>query len=245
MNKIIFIGNSENVLENIRKLREIEVICVIYEAGCECSYNNTDNVALCDYVPVYEKEDMIAKISSFYDSVDFAIMYNFGVIIPKEILDHLTIYNFHPGDLRTNRGSSPINWSILLQEKTTKMSLYRICESIDLGDLILEHECVIYQHDVPLTLRFRLEGEIASMILEMIEKGSIGVRVEKGTYRKRLTEKDYTIHEGDSRECIYAKIRSQYEYSGAIVLSNSGSKQFVKSMAEYDSFCKDSRDEEV
>lgn len=80
-------------------------------------------------------------------------MYSFGIIIPKDVIEHIKIYNFHSGDLRTNRGSSPINWSILLNEKCTMMTLHCVASGIDSGNIIMEHECLIYENDVPYTLK--------------------------------------------------------------------------------------------
>lgn len=231
---VLYIGNEIDVIEPISAINEIDVVACIFQKS-KLQISDSD-LSFRSFVPVESKADFIEAISRFYDSVDFAIMYSFGIIIPKDVIEHIKIYNFHPGDLRTNRGSSPINWSILLNEKCTMMTLHCVDSGIDSGNIITEHECLIYENDVPYTLKKRMEGEIPSMIIELLhlqKKNFGGYRVHNGIYRNRITEKSYTICPGDSREIISAKIRSQYNYKGAIFFQN-GKKIYIKSMEEYD-----------
>lgn len=237
MHKILYIGNSFHIIDAICLIKEIKIIAVFCEKEKIKGLYADGNDKKDNMIPVNGKKDLQEKISEYYDRVSFAVMYDFGIIVPYKILSHLPIYNFHPGDLRSNRGSSPINWSVLLNEKETRMTLYQITEEIDLGEVISEHECRIYEHDVPATLRFRLEGEIPSMLLELIcgfGKTKNGNFVGKGIYRDRITETDYTISDVDDKDIVMAKIRSQYEYEGAIYIVN-GNKFYIRSFEQFKS----------
>ena len=165
--KILYIGNELNIVEYLSMVNEIDVIGCIYQ-GDKVSFDGIhkdDNY----FLPVSSKDEFKRKMEIFYEKIDFAIMYSFGIILPKEVIDRIMVYNFHPGDLRTNRGSSPIEWSILLNEKRTMMTLHSVDVGIDTGIIMAEHECNIYENDVPYTVKKRMEGEIPSMMLELLQ----------------------------------------------------------------------------
>jgi methionyl-tRNA formyltransferase len=85
-----------------------------------------------------------------------ALMYNFGMILPRELAQSLCICNVHPGSLATNRGPHPIGRSILNGETSTCLSLHRIDHRIDLGLLIATYEVPIYGFDDEPSVERRL-----------------------------------------------------------------------------------------
>lgn len=235
MNKVIYIGNSLRVAEAIYRLKDVELLAVIYQTGKVSAAEISRSMIPCEHIGVNSKRSLTDACRDYYGKVDFAVMYSFGIILPEELTKEMEIYNFHPGDLRDNRGSSPINWSILLNRRETKMTLHKVGKEIDLGEVISEHICNIYPHDVPSTLSARMSGEIPSMVLELIsfrQSKKMPTIIAHGVYRQRIREEDYTIHPEDSDEMIDAKIRSQYDYGGAIVLKD-GFKMQVDSMEAY------------
>ena len=246
---IAYFGNSPYVAEMLNSIKNIEVKAVFYQPSKILSQDfealqKKDEEVKC--YSVRDKVELKDLAYNYYGTIDFVIMYNFGVIIPQEIIDNIFVFNFHPGDLRVNRGSSPINWAILLGWAKTKMSLYKISAEIDLGDLIAEHDCKIYPCDTPGTLRCRIEGEIPSMMLEILEylegrrKSTL---INDGVYRKRIVEEDYTINpDTDSDNIINAKIKSQNDYKGAIIWKN-GYKYYVKNIDEYNKLLHSMREE--
>lgn len=163
MDRIAYIGNEPKVIELLSCIKDIDICAVICESKKKELFIESRSYTVTYYQ--CNKQTLTDVMNELYDVIDYAVMYSFGIIIPFEIIKHIDIYNFHPGDLRTNRGSSPINWSILNGDDTTKMSLHRIDERIDDGELISEHICRVYKTDVLGTLRARVEGEMPSMIL--------------------------------------------------------------------------------
>lgn len=236
MLKTVYIGNEFSAIDSISVKNEIEILAVFFQPEktdqrMKIFYPNIS------FIPVTSKMELRESISHYYSKIDFAIMYSFGVIIPKDVLDNVTIYNFHPGDLRTNRGSSPINWSILLDDKDAVMTLHRVESTIDTGLVVSEHKCKVYDFDVPSTLKSRMAGELPSMMHEFLEyynkRITCDLRIYDGIYRQRIVETDYTIKPEDNRSKIFAKIRSQYDYKGAIFDWN-GKRYYIKSLDEYD-----------
>jgi methionyl-tRNA formyltransferase len=242
MFNIVYIGNVLHTIDILSSNNEICVSAVIYQEG------KVDPLDLSRYrdfrlIPVTNSESLSREIESIRPNVDFAIMYSFGIIVTEEIINSFTIYNFHPGSLRTNRGSSPINWAILLGWKKTEMTLYAISSGIDEGAIVSVHECNIFNYDTPKSLKYRLEGEIYSMIIELLlsinNKDNNRIIEKNGVYRKRITEKDYTINpEKDSIKVIHSKINSQAEYNGAILYLGE-KKHYIKSYDEYIKLCEE------
>ena len=220
----------------IKLIREIELVAIVYEPK-KIDMQDWFSKQTYQLFPVNSKKELAEACNKLKALSEYAVMYNFGIIVPQEVVDKLCIFNFHAGDLRMNRGSSPINWSILLGEKYTSMTLYKITEEIDSGDIVCEHRCKIYRHDVVPTVRARMEGEIPSMLMDLyqyISQGNHSIcSVTNGTYRPRLSESDFIINSDDDEDVIKSKIRSQYEFKGAIVIDDTGNKEYVRSYDEY------------
>ncbi|MCL2011127.1 MAG: hypothetical protein FWG71_11375, partial [Synergistaceae bacterium] len=84
------------------------------------------------------------------------LMYDFGMILPREITQSHCICNVHPGSLISNRGAHPIGRSILNGETSTCLSLHKIDQRVDLGLLIATYEIPIYGCDDTLSVEQRL-----------------------------------------------------------------------------------------
>lgn len=239
MYNVIYIGNTPHVALQLSEIKELNILYMVCQKKKICDeekkFYEQQKIKIKE---IETKEDLSAFLLSCCDKVDFAIMYSFGIIIPQSVIELLTIYNLHPGSLNNNRGSSPINWAILLDFRETSITLHRITADIDAGNIISEHKVTVYSHDVPSTLRRRLEGEIPSMILYlvwMIEKNkqiAIPAPID-GTYRPRIKEEDYTIRLDDTESDVKAKIRSQYDYVGAPIIIN-GVKHYIRNYSEYE-----------
>lgn len=235
MFNVLVLSNSPTIIYTIQEIEEIKIVGVVSEKKYETLHNKSD------YSPIYvDGKDFLQKTIEQI-KFDFIVMYDFGIIIPCDLVKKYQIYNIHPGDLRTNRGSSPVNWAILNDLKVTVVSLYRLGDKIDLGELMVEHTVKIYSYDVPFTLKKRVEGEIPSMLLElcnMLSEQRQGQQIDDGEYLKRITEADYTIRNTDPEKTIKAKIRSQYGFRGA-VLYKDGNKIYVSTYEDYQKVIKE------
>ena len=227
---IIYIGNLPDMIRILMKSEKFMVEAVV------CEYKKRtlelENAAKKANLPLMDvKNKTELEVVLKEENIPVAVMYDFGIIIPQTVIKQINIFNFHPGSLQTNRGSSPLNWSVLLGEKTTEMSLHKISAEIDMGELIAASVCHLEYKDTPGTLRKKLENRIPSMLLELYEylKGNRqGKLIEGGIYRRRIEEKDYTIKpETDTLLQVNAKIRSQAEYKGAILEWN-GEKKYIR-----------------
>ena len=68
----------------------------------------------------------------------FFIYWNW--IVPKEITDNFECICFHMTDLPYGRGGSPLQNLILCGHKTTKMTMFRMTDEIDAGQIYMKRD---------------------------------------------------------------------------------------------------------
>lgn len=189
------------------------------------SDSNRQNKSLMEYC---SKHGIILKTVTSDDEImeyplkpDYFMMYDTAIIIHRPLLTRFDFYNFHPGDLMTNRGRNPLVWNILSGDDCACMSLYKISEAIDEGELIGTFQSVITEDDTINTIARKLEGGLPRLLglLAAYRQGlSMGRIMKGGLYRPRVTPRDYTIDlEVDTLKTIKQKINSQKTYSGALL----------------------------
>jgi methionyl-tRNA formyltransferase len=76
---------------------------------------------------------------------DMVVLVAFGQILPKAIIDGppLGCINVHPSLLPGYRGAAPINWALIRGDRTTGISIMRMDEGVDSGDILLQEETAI------------------------------------------------------------------------------------------------------
>lgn len=238
MKEIIYIGNSYKMMQYLLSSTDFELKKIV----CEKKRISREIQQLSKQVSVIGVEDKKQLEQAIFDAqISIAVMYDFGLIIPKRVLEKVNVYNFHPGSLLSNRGSSPLNWSVLLGDHETEMSLYKVSDKIDLGVLVAAKRCRIYKDDSPSILRKRLENSIPELLRTLndyLDGEFSGNAVNSGIYRKRIVEEDYTIDlKNDSFKRIQSKIQSQMDYAGALLkIENNEMKYFVRSMEDLRGF---------
>ena len=97
-------------------------------------------------VPVYQPKrirntEAVEYLTSLHP--DVIVVAAFGQIIPKEILELPThgCLNIHASLLPKYRGAAPIQWAILDGEKETGVTIMRMDEGLDTGDMLAK--CIV------------------------------------------------------------------------------------------------------
>lgn len=239
MRKIIYIGNSVEAVTKINNLKDFNVTAILCDSRkASVAMKNFAESNGIKYI-ICSTSQQVTKTLSFLH-FELIIMYSCSLILATEVIKRYKVYNFHPGDLHSNRGSTPVNWSLVLGERETKIVLYRLSPvGIDLGEVVSERIINIDDEDNVISLRKKLESFIPEMLIELhefITQNKKGILIESGIYRPRIAEKDYTINQRlDSERIIRKKIKSQEVYDGAILQTSNGSIRF-KTWEEYLSF---------
>lgn len=118
---------------------------------------------------------------------DAIVVAAYGKILPKTILDYpkLGCINIHASLLPKYRGAAPIQWSVLNGEKETGVTIMKMDEGIDTGDIIFCRSIPIEEDDTALSMFEKLSDLGAEMITDAMEK------IEKGEYT--LTPQDESL----------------------------------------------------
>ncbi len=73
---------------------------------------------------------------------DMVVLVAFGQILPKDIIDSppLGCINVHPSLLPKYRGAAPMNWALIRGETKTGVTIMRMDEGVDSGDILIQEE---------------------------------------------------------------------------------------------------------
>lgn len=222
MYKIVYLGYSEKMLEELIKSDTFDILLVIGTKGrLSSKYFELINEYGIRYVEIENKIELMDNIHWIAEA-DLAIMRKFEFIIPEEVIKKNLIINFHGGDLKNNRGAHSVIWSILLQESKTCLSCYRLVGGIDEGELIDTYYVDILKNDNAFVINEKLEKGIPHLLdsLSQYLSGEKSTQlITGGKYRRKIQRQDYVIDlYNDAIDLIRAKILSQQTYEGAIVI---------------------------
>ena len=164
---------------------------------------------------------------------DLFIVAAYGKIIPKEILEMPTygVLNVHPSLLPKFRGPSPIESAILSKVDHTGVTIMKLDEELDHGDIVAQEE---YHAEAwppkgsALTIALAHQGGIllAKIIpLWMKEQHSKAQDHTQATFTKKITKEDGLIDLSHDASLNYKKIRAFDEWPGAYFFTERNGKK--------------------
>lgn len=121
------------------------------------------------------KEQLTAAIKEH--SVTTGLLMTFPYIIPPAILEMPAqgFINFHYGLLPQCRGPHPILWHLLNNDKEAGVTVHKVDEGIDTGDIIMQEKLPIGDNDTYGTLQSKLAflgAQVAANLLKILSYGS-------------------------------------------------------------------------
>lgn len=131
-----------------------------------------------------KKEEVKVILSK--EQADFFVVADYGEIIPKDLLTLPSGFALciHPSLLPRYRGSAPIEETLMNGDKKSGVTIFKINEKIDAGDIILQKALTIGYDDDFFSLSDKLAKEGISLLIETI---------------KRIENKDYSLNPQDER----------------------------------------------
>jgi len=197
---IIFFGSSGYVIPIIKILQENFDLKLVFTT----EKNLTDAVpAYCienkiPYLSVSSSKNLINHSSLIINHSFLGVLADFGLIIPKEILNLFPkgIINIHPSLLPKYRGPTPVQTAILNGDKITGVSIMKVDEKIDHGPILTQEKEQILETDTAESLYKRLFEKGANLLPEALNKYIEGnlkpapQNHEKATFTKPLTRQD-------------------------------------------------------
>ena len=72
--------------------------------------------------------------------------------------------NIHTGLLPEGRGSHPLNWALIWGKDKTGITIHKIVDTYDAGDIVLQEEIPIFDTDNIVSLRQRVEDAFPKLV---------------------------------------------------------------------------------
>lgn len=244
--KVGFLGYGTRALEALMEHPKYEVKYFLAPRArlCQDVYDAQEKYKDQLKMEIIEDNEMLAQRFSQIDDVKCFIMNACPIILKRNVLDNMKIFNIHPGDLRYNRGHQPQMWSVLLGEPSTKITLHAVGEQIDAGTIIKSKSISISPQDDALTVLDHAEDQIPYLLdglySYLIENALPEGEVQGGEYRRLMIYSDYEISlQEDSFEQIQRKIFARIMNHGAF-FQYSGECIYVDKIISYEQLPKSS-----
>tara|TARA_Y100000590_G_scaffold444462_1_gene575236 strand:- start:1026 stop:1955 length:930 start_codon:yes stop_codon:yes gene_type:complete len=158
--------------------------------------------------------------------LDLVIVVAYGQIIPKNFLSLSKggFINLHASILPKWRGAAPIQRSIMNQDKETGISVMKINEKLDEGDISHVFKTNITENENAQSLSEKLStlaSHNISDIIDSILDKEINFKPQdhlKATYAKKIIKSEGLIDWNDTAENIIGKVNGLYPYPGGYFL---------------------------
>ena len=155
------------------------------------------------------------------NNADILLVVAYGKLIPNWILEsNIKAVNIHYSILPSYRGASPIQSSILNNDKKTGVTFMQMSKDLDAGKIIKCFEIPISENDNKSSLEKKLT-ELSIINLEKVITGICSNKIipfdqdhEQASYCKKILKEDSIISFKESAERIYAKFRAYNEWPG-------------------------------
>lgn len=237
--RIIFFGTSDFSVPSLEKIARSghELACVVTQPDRKKGRNLvtapppvkealTGRDIILHQPEDVHSPDMIAILKKY--NADLFAVAAFGSILKKSVLEMPKKFcvNLHASLLPKYRGASPVNWAVINADAKTGVTVIRMSERMDAGDIILSRGCKVFKSDTAATLGERLAGMGAELLLEalgLIENNKAAFTKQKedeATYAHKLKKTDGLI-DWRMRACdIHNRVRGLTPWPNAYTHTN-------------------------
>lgn len=205
--KLVFMGTPEFAAGALEALLQAghEVVCVVTQPdrpkgrSGEPQFSPVKECALKYGIEVFQpvkikEEEAVKRLKSY--PAEAYVVAAFGQILSREILKlpPYGCFNIHASLLPKYRGAAPIQRAIIDGETVSGVTIMKMDEGLDTGDMLARAEVVIAPEDTADTLHDKLSAAGARLIVEtlpLIEQGRLTPEKQddsRSTYAKMLTK---------------------------------------------------------
>lgn len=178
--RIVFMGTPEFAVPSLKALCEngYDVVGVFTQPdrpkgrGNKVTMSPVKEYALTQNIPVFQpqriRRDGVEDLKAL--APDLCVTAAFGQILSQEILDipPMGNINVHASLLPRHRGSAPINWAILQDDKEAGVTTMMMDKGIDTGDMLLKSATAIQPGETAGELTLRLSQMGAELLLDTL-----------------------------------------------------------------------------
>jgi methionyl-tRNA formyltransferase len=165
---------------------------------------------------------------------DVNVVVAYGQIIPSEII-YLPKYdsvNIHFSCLPKYRGASPVQWALLNGEDITGITLFRLDEKMDQGDIIAKKTVRIRPEENSMELEERMAESAAPLLVETLSKiGTIQPRPQdhsKATYAPLIRKIDGRIKWEKDAGSICNQVRAFFPWPSSFTFFDEKRLKIIK-----------------
>ena len=187
--RIVFMGTPDFAVPSLKALVDAghEVPLVLTQPdrpkgrGNRIAYSEVKEAALALNLPLYQPQNLKDEESAERigkEKPDVIAVAAFGQLLPKQILDipRLCCVNVHASLLPKYRGASPIQWTVLNGDKEGGVTIQKMAEGLDTGDILSQRSLELATDETAGSLFEKLSVLGASLLtetLELLEQGKI------------------------------------------------------------------------
>lgn len=176
------------------------------------------------HIPIFEpktKTELEHQVHVLKPTLILVIAY--GMILPKTVTETYTCLNGHGSILPQYRGASPIHASLLNGDTETGITIIKMNEKMDEGDIVSIKKTQISSKDTLQTLHDTLSILCQDTMMETLQKKNhtlIPQLHEHATYCQKLSTADREIHPSETLKQKLGKIRAFSPKPGAFIMAN-------------------------
>lgn len=183
--RIVFMGTPKFAVPSLKKLYEsdlFEILSVYTQADKPVGRKQIltypevkvfaleKNLDIKQPIKIKNNDEVIEHLKSL--NLDFIIVAAYGKILPKNILDipKYGCINVHGSLLEKYRGAAPIQWAIANGDEKTGVTIMKMDEGMDTGDIYSKEEIEIKFDDTFITISEKLSEIGANLLLKTLPK---------------------------------------------------------------------------
>jgi len=232
--RVIFMGTPSLAVPILRAVNESnhEIIGVVTQPdrprgrGRKMGFSPVKELAIGLRLPIMQPETtkdeaFIAQVRRM--SPDLILVAAYGRMLTRDLLD-IPLFgsiNVHASLLPKYRGAAPIQWTIANGERRTGITIIKMDEGMDTGDILLAEEVEIGDDDTAQSLNDRLARVGANLIIKAMDQLKSGTLRpipqdhREATYAPLLKKEDGLIDWGRDARDIFNRIRGFNPWPGA------------------------------
>ncbi len=224
--KIIYFGTPKiavKTLESLQQEKDLEILAVVTQPDKEVGRKKVltappVKVAAKNLnLKVIQPENKLQLKEALKEfKADFFVVFAYGMIFTKEVLDmpKIAAINIHTSLLPKYRGASPIQEALKNGDKETGISVMKMDEKLDHGDIYLIKRVNIEQNDTSVSLSEKLSNSSAEIMPHALqdiasnEMNPLTQNHEEASYCKKISKEDGEINFKKTAEEISNMIRA-------------------------------------
>jgi methionyl-tRNA formyltransferase len=231
--RIVFFGSPETALPSFQALLKAGHRIVLAVTQPDRPSGRGQRIAACPVkrfaveqgIPVVQPE-RIRKDAEITDRLalaapDIQVVVAYGQIIPRSVIDvpPLSTINVHYSILPKYRGASPVAWAILNGETKTGVTIFRLNEKMDEGDVYATAETEILPEETAGELEARLSALGARLLVETLtrveELTPVPQDHARATLAPKLRKEDGKIDWSRNDEAVARLVRAMTPWPSA------------------------------